>query len=95
MAAHVLKLDWWKNGADSFYVGDINAIGQQGNQWYTPARLLGLSLERYIALLVSVFNANIQGYDGKTLVYCFKNKNDADKFCKYINQKAKSVAFYV
>ena len=85
--AHILKYDTWQNG-DNWYCGDINAIGQQGNQWYVPARLLGLSLDKYVAFLIAVFDANILGFNGKTLVYNFKTFSAADKFCKYINAKA-------
>ena len=94
MTAHILKLDCWLSG-NYYYVGDINAIGKQGNQWYVPAHLLGLEPIEFIALLISCFNATILDWNGSLLQYGFKNKKDADEFCKYINNKSKLVSFYV
>lgn len=95
MAAHVLQYKYWNNGGSLYYVGDVDLVGKPYPKWHYPARLLGLSPVEFIALLQTSFNAVIIGFNGSLLQYAFKSETDADKFCKYINTKAKSVSFIV
>jgi hypothetical protein len=78
-----------------FLVGDIDAIGGQGNQWWCAARLLGLPLDRFLAFLVSNFNAVLWDYRDGQLLYYFTDETTADRYCTYINKKAKAAGFYV
>ena len=50
MKLHLFKLSYWRMSQNHFLVGDIDAIGGQGNQWWCAARLLGLPLDRFLAL---------------------------------------------
>lgn len=92
--AHIYQLEPFQNGS-YWYCNDPVLCGYKGVKWHIPARLLGVDMKFYLSLLVCQFNAQILGWNGKTLVYGFKTETDAKKYCQYINKKAKSVAFIV
>lgn len=91
---HLLKYDYWGDN-NSWYCGDINQIGKLGNQWWLPARLLNLTLEKYVTLLISIFNAQIIGFNKQTLLYKFKSEQDVKSFTSWLNKKAKQANFYI
>ena len=94
MAMHVYKLEPFQNGT-YWYCNDPAICGKKGPKWHIPARLLGLEMDKYLSLLVALFDAEILGWNGETLVYGFKTSGAAEKWCKYINSKAKQICFCI
>lgn len=94
MIRHIFKLEPYQNGS-YWYCNDPALCGVKGQKWHLPARLLGLTMEYYLSLLVAVFNAEILGWDGNTLIYGFKSLEAAKRWCDYINYKSKLVGFMV
>lgn len=60
-------------------------------KWYTPMRILNLTVEEYIHLLVDKFNAKALEYYAPTdfLTFGFETEREAKAFCNYINKEAR------
>ena len=79
----------WQIGA-KWYVANNSAA------WWIPARLLNLSLEDYINLLVDKYNATIDKWypdsnNGKSLlIFSWKNYSDAHRYKLDMNRIARN-----
>ena len=92
---HLFQLSYWEfNG--SYYCNDVKNIGGKSCKWYVPMRILNLSVEEYIKLLIEKFNAKRLTYYAPTdyLGFCFLKEADVKAFCSFVNKKAKSLNYY-
>ena len=60
-------------------------------KWYTPMRILNLTVEEYVHLLVDKFNAKALRYYAPTdfLTFGFETEKEAKAFCHYVNKEAR------
>lgn len=60
-------------------------------KWYTPMRILNLTVEEYVHLLVDKFNAKALRYYAPTdfLTFGFETEKEAKAFCNYVNKEAR------
>lgn len=74
-----------------------NVLGQQGNHWHLPARVLGLTPEKFIILITTRYNATIDSFnkDKLFITYSWKTLEDARKFKNLVNRVAKQKDFKV
>lgn len=93
--AHLYKATEWCN-AGRWNVADTSDLAKDSAAWWIPARILNLSLEDYIMLLVNEYHATIDLWspnsnNGKSLLlFSWKNYNDAHKYLLYINRIARN-----
>ena len=78
-----------------WYVADTSDLGKDSAAWWIPARILNLSLEDYILMLVNEYHAEVAWFpesnNGKSLlIFSFANYNDAHKYLLYINRVARN-----
>jgi len=94
---HILKYSEWQSGSGRWYANDVENLAGISGKWWIPARMLGMSLTDYILLLKDVFNADIHAYNEvtDTLVFSWRNYNDAHRFVLWINQKARKAKYMV
>ena len=87
---HLYKVTCWKT-YEGWSVNDVTNLGGRSAKWYTPMRILDLSIEDYIKLLVETFNAKNVYYYAPTdyLNFCFETEKDAKTYCSYINKMAR------
>ena len=88
--SHLYKLSCWEcNG--KWRVNDVTNLTGPSAKWYTPMRILNLSVEEYINLLVYTFNAKELHYYEPTnyLGFCFLKEIEAKRFCNYVNKFAR------
>jgi hypothetical protein len=59
-------------------------------KWYTPMRILNLTVEEYVYLLVDKFNAKALRYYAPTdyFTFGFETEKEAKTFCNYVNKEA-------
>ena len=91
---HLFQLTYWEmNGW--YYCNDVKNLSGKSSKWYTEMRMLNLSIEDYIALLLK-YNAVGLKYYANTdcLIYHFNTEKDVKNFCSYINKKAKAANYY-
>lgn len=92
---HLFELTYWElNG--SYYCNDIKNFKGHSAKWYVPMRILDLSVEDYIDLLINKFDAKNIKYNRQTdcLLFHFSKESNAKNYCSYINKKAKAMHYY-
>lgn len=84
----------WQSGR-KWHVNDIKNLNGKSAKWYTPMRMLDLSVEEYISLLLKYKAKGIHYYaPSDYLGFYFLTEGDANRFCAFINAKAKQKQFY-
>ncbi len=93
---HLYQMTYWSEPNGTYHVNDVKNLCGRSAKWYTPMRILNLSIEEYIDLLINKFNAIKLFYYKPTdfLGFCFANKKDAHAFCAYVNKVAKKNNYY-
>ena len=92
---HQYKASEWQSGT-KWHVADVTDLAHDSAVWWIPARMLNLSLEDFILMLVNEYNATIDGWypeanNGKSLLlFSWKNYADAYKYLLYINRVARN-----
>lgn len=93
---HQYKVSEWESASGHWYVADTSDLANDSAAWWMPARLLNLTLEDYIDLLVNTYHATIDGFypesnKGKSLlVFHWEQYNDAHKYLLWINRMARN-----
>ena len=90
VGVHLYQMTCWESNG-KWRVNDVKNLSGRSAKWYTPMRILGLSIEGYIDLLVNTFNAKNLYYYAPTdyLSFSFVKEKDAKAFCSYINKIAR------
>ena len=88
---HLYQMTCWNSG-DKWHVNDVKNLNGRSAKWYTPMRILNLSVEEYIDLLIKKFNAKGLTYYAPTdyLGFYFLTEREAKAFCSYVNKHAKN-----
>ena len=92
---HLFELTCWDQ--DGLYrCNDIKNFKGRSAKWYVPMRILNLSVEDYIDLLINKFHATGVKYNRQTdcLLFYFIKEIDAKSYCSYVNKKAKAMHYY-
>ena len=70
----VFKASEWKDYNDNWHVADVSDLAHDSAAWWIPARILGLSLEDFVMLLINEYHANIKYLRKSGIVlYTWKN----------------------
>lgn len=93
---HLYKMTTWKDFNNKWHCNDITNLSCKSAKWYAPMRILNLSVEEYINLLINKFHAKGLNYNLKTdyLGFYFEKENYASSFCAYVNLIAKKKSFW-
>ena len=92
---HLYQMTSWESNG-RWHVNDVKNLSGRSGKWYTPMRILNLSIEEYIDLLINTFNAKGLKYFvfKDYLAFYFSKEKDAKAFCSYVNKKAKCNKYY-
>ena len=94
MGVHLYQMTCWQGSSGLWYVNDIKNLSGRSAKWYTPMRILDLSVEEYIDLLKTFHAEGISYYiPSDYLYFYFTKEKDAKAFCSYINKKAKCINY--
>lgn len=96
--AHLLHYEEWRSPTGDWYCNDTNDLGRsQAGFWWVPARMLGLSLDEYVNLLITKFKPDSIYYsqESNVLIYSWKKQSDMREFKRYINKMAREKNFIV
>lgn len=87
---HLFKMTTWQSASGRWNVNDVSNLSGASAKWYTPMRILNLSIEEYIKLLLQ-YKAKGLYYYAPTdfLSFYFDKEVDAKAFCSYVNKIAK------
>jgi hypothetical protein len=94
VGAHLYKITCWESFG-KWRCNDIQNLAGPSGKWYTPMRILDLSVEEYIFLLIDTFHAQGFNYYAPTdlLSFYFTKEKDAKAFCSYINKRARQLNY--
>lgn len=92
---HLYQMTTWES-LKRWHVNDVKNLSGASAKWYTPMRILNLSIEEYILLLKDTFHAKGISYYAPTdyLSFYFTKERDAKSFCSYVNKAAKKANYY-
>lgn len=95
MKIHLYHMDYWEQNG-KWRVNDVKSLDGKCAKWYTPMRILELSIDEYISLLLNNFHAKGLYYYEPTdyLGFYFSKEIDAKAFCSYVNKIARSKKYY-
>lgn len=93
--------EWESNG--KYLVGCIDDLGHFSGAWWIPARILNLSLDDYVKMLVNDYHAVIWGWNdypkedkrNSLLLFYFNNLLDARAFKNKVNGAAKTRSYMI
>ena len=95
VGVHLYQMTCWES-VGRWHVNDVKNFGGCSAKWYTPMRILGISVEEYINLLLNTFHAEGLCYYAPTdyLDFYFSKEKDAKAFCSYVNKIARCNNYY-
>ena len=93
---HLYKMTTWEDFNQKWHCNDVSNLSGGSAKWYAPMRILDLSIDEYIDLLIKKFCAKGLKYYPETdyLGFYFDTQEQASSFTSYINLKAKKKKFY-
>ena len=88
---HLYQMTCWQSPTGRWFTNDVKNLSGRSGKWYTPMRILNLSIDEYIDLLIKTFNAQGLSYYSPTdyLSFYFSKEKDAKAFCSYVNKCAR------
>ena len=93
---HLYQMTHWESTPNHWHVNDVKNLCGRSAKWYTPMRILDVSIEEYINLLINKFKAKDLKYfeDTDYLGFYFLSEVDAKRFCAYVNKQARQKNYY-
>lgn len=92
----LLKYSEWEiNGR--WYCNDTDGASDFAGLWWTPARMLNLSPDAFIEMLIRDFKPDHISYSREhcVLLYSWDSQAQMRKFKNWINKQARDKNFYV
>ena len=95
IGVHLYQMTYWES-LGRWYVNDVKNFSGHSAKWYAPMRILDISIEEYINLLLNTFHAKGMCYHISTdyLAFYFLTEKDAKGFCSYVNKIARHKNYY-
>ena len=93
--AHLYKVSEWQGTSGKWYCNDVADLAGPSAKWYTPARMLGISLCDYVLLLKNEFKVSSMKYNPDTdvLIFSWDKQADCHKYVLWINKMARKANF--
>ena len=93
---HILKYSSWQSPSGYWYCNDVSDLSGISGYWWVPARMLGITPADFVALLIEKYQPDNISFDGKTLLYSWKEENYSkmNSFLLWINREARNRKFY-
>lgn len=94
---HVYKAEEWQGASGRWYAADVKDLAHNSAVWWIPAKILGISYEDYVKLLVNEYKVTNMTYDynTNTLIFSWDNQVNAHKYVLYINRIARNKNFTI
>ena len=96
--AHLYKLTEWESGAGGrWYCNDVSDLGNGSGLWYYPARMLNISPDEYVKMLVEKYKPDDISYNADTnvLVFSWNTQSAMRKYKNEMNAIARKMNFMV
>lgn len=96
--AHLLRYEEYQSPSGVWYCNDTSEIGRsQAGIWWVPARMLNISLDEYVNMLITKFKVDNISYNKEknVLIYSWKKQSDMRKFKNWLNAEARKKNFII
>ena len=94
-SVHLYHMTTWEGACHKWHCNDVKHMSGRSAKWYTPMRILNLSVEEYIQCLLRFHAVEIEYYEPTDyLRFCFNSEKDAKAFCSYVNKAASKRQYY-
>lgn len=95
--AHLLKYSEWQGSSGVWYCNDVEDLANGSGRWWIPARMLGLSLDKYVEMLIKDFKVDsiLYSQEKDVLIYSWNKQADMRKFKNWLNAAARKAQFYI
>ena len=90
------KCEEWQSGSGLWHCGCMENLAGGSNEWYLPARILGLSPAAFVQYMIKEFNPLVTANKEKGLVFfSWQKQADMRKYKNFINKKARECNFQI
>jgi hypothetical protein len=95
--AHLYKISEWETASGKWVCDDVEELTTSASKWYAPARVLGISPEDFVLLLIEKFKVSYINYyrEQNFLVYWWNDRQACRDFKNYVNAVARKKQFIV
>ena len=92
---HIYKAEEWQSPSGRWLCGDVSALAADSNYSWYPARILGISPENFVKMLIAEYHVEkiCYLYKADVLVYWFSTLADCRKYKNHINKIAREKHF--
>lgn len=92
---HLYQMTCWESPTKKWHVNDIKNLGGKSGKWYVPMRILNLSIDEYVNLLIEKGAKGLHYYEPTDyLGFYFSTEKEAKAFCSYVNKVARQCNYY-
>lgn len=94
--AHIYNVSEWET-VRGFHCGDVSDLAHNSNAWWIPCRILGITPEDYVKMLIEQFKVDYLRYSIKDniLFFSWNNQTDMRKYKNFINKISKEKKAYI
>ena len=95
--SHLYKVKEWQSNSGQWYCNDVSDISSGAQNWWTPVRLLNMSLNDYVLMLINDFKVSDISYDKKAnvLIFSWKDYNLCHKYVLWINRQSRNHQWFL
>ena len=91
----MIKYDEWQDGVGMWHCGNVSDVAHGSNDWWLPARYLGITPCDFAKLLVEKFHVDMIDYLTKynnigVLTYAWKKQSDMRVFKNWLNKEIRA-----
>ena len=91
IGVHLYQMTCWQSPTGKYHVNDVKNLAGKSGKWYVPMRILDVTIDEYVDLLVKMGAKDLHYYAPTDyLGFHFVREADAKKFCAYINKAARA-----
>ena len=95
--SHIYSVSEWKSPTGHYHCGDMSDLANNSNAWWIPCRILEITPEDYVKMLVDKFKVDYLRYSEEhdILFFSWNNQTAMRKYKNFINKEAKEKKAYI
>ena len=93
----IYHADEWQGASGIWYCEHTGSYPQGVQKWVVPARILGVSVDEFLKLLIEKFKPDHISYckDGSFVSWGWSKQSEMRKFKNFINSEARKKNFQI
>lgn len=93
--AHLYKASMWQGSSGKWFCSDVEDLGHHSGRWWIPCRLLGVTPEEYVKILINEFHVSSITYslESNYLHFSWDKDPECRRYKNWINKKAREANY--